>query len=896
MLSAPPRILVDLPEVTFKERFPPIAVHNELVSEVSLGMVGDAKAPSMARVTIGLLGEADYEVLPGGDSVIVEVRPRASTGSEPATGKAEPPRVEPAPATPAPTAPKTDLAAADAKSSEPKAPEAQPPKPSGATASPTKGSVSRVLRIVPAGEWVEIQADGPLDNVDAFALHDPERLVVDLWGAENREPRQTISAENALVRKVRVGQHKDKVRVVLDLAAPMGSHTIEPVEGGVRIHLHEQGAAAADGEKGTGSSPAAPAEEALDPSTAPAEPAAEESAAGAGMEAGPARVASVHFESTDEVDRVVVSLNHRVQPLVADPDPSTVVVDLPGTTISREVERRVDTREFGGPVQLISAFQTPDVEQDQVRVVVKRSGSAAPRLQWNGAALMVEFERGPGSRRPAPGPEGPSEPGLEPPYAPPAVTPPYAPPAAIPAAQIMPEQGLGDEAEMYAGPSEPASIDILREGGFTEEKEYQGRRISLDFKDADIGNILRLIADVSDLNIIAGEEVEGTVTVRLVEVPWDQALDVILMTKGLGFTRIGKVLRIAPLEILKQEEEQRLQERRSRERLEDLVVKLQPVSYANAKDLEKLVKRLLSARGTVNIDKRTNTLILKDIPSVINEATALIKAIDTQTPQVLIEAKIVEANLSFSRSLGAVFGIGYNPTGVDGSGNARTWQGGAPDFHLGDGSNLVVPGVGTSPQRSNFVVANPISAATGLLTMGLLGVNDHVQLDLQIQAAEANTKAKVISSPRVVTLDNSEAKILQGTAIKFVASDGDNVSTNFVDAVLELKVTPHITADRTIIMAIRVSRNAPRIDTSTGQDTGINKNEADTEMLVFDGQTAVLGGIYVVEKSDSSSKVPFLADLPLLGPAFRNKSVLDERRELLIFVTPRIVRGMTPAT
>ena len=205
------------------------------------------------------------------------------------------------------------------------------------------------------------------------------------------------------------------------------------------------------------------------------------------------------------------------------------------------------------------------------------------------------------------------------------------------------------------------SIDILQEGGLIDGKEYSGRRISLDFKEVDIADVLRLIAEVSDLNVIAGDEVKGKVTIRLVDVPWDQALDIILLTKGLGFMRIGNVLRIAPNNVIAQEEEARLQERRAKERLEDLVVKLQPVNYADAAAISRMVKQLLTERGTVNVDKRTNTLILKDIPSVIDEATALVKAIDTQTPQVMIEAKIVEAKLQFSREFGSVWSIGVQP-------------------------------------------------------------------------------------------------------------------------------------------------------------------------------------------------------------------------------------------
>jgi type IV pilus assembly protein PilQ len=560
-----------------------------------------------------------------------------------------------------------------------------------------------------------------------------------------------------------------------------------------------------------------------------------------------------------------------------------VIVDLPGVLITADHERRVDTREFSGPVEVFSAFRSPEIPGKNLRVVMRRRGTTTPRLEWDGPQLRIVVPR---PHHLASAPEAESmatAPGPEPAAAadPTAGGADY---ASGPGSEIVPAALPAAKDELYGGPADPASIDVLEEGGFSGDKVYRGRRISLDFKDADIGNILRLIAEVSDLNIIAGEEVAGNVTIRMVDVPWDQALDVVLLTKGLGFLRIGNILRIAPIDVLQREEEARLKERRAKEKLEDLVVKLQPVNYANVGEVAGLVKRLLSPRGTVNVDGRTSTLIIKDIPTVIQEATALVKAIDTATPQVLIEAKIVEASLDFSRSLGARWGFGYNSLGS---------QGGAQDLHLGDGSNSVVPGSGVGGlQQSNFVVANPISAAIGTLTLGLLGFDDHLQLDLQIQAAENKNKGKVIASPRVVTLDNREAVIQQGVAIAFTAEDGDSINTSFVDAVLELRVRPHITADKSIIMDIKVSRNAPQLSDASGAVVGIAKNETKTEALVRDGQTMVLGGIYTVDKGRGRTKMPFLADIPVLGVAFRNSTHTDIRRELLVFVTPRIVEGL----
>jgi type IV pilus assembly protein PilQ len=283
----------------------------------------------------------------------------------------------------------------------------------------------------------------------------------------------------------------------------------------------------------------------------------------------------------------------------------------------------------------------------------------------------------------------------------------------------------------------------------------------------------------------------------------------------------------------------------------------------------------------VQVDTRTNTLIIKDIPTVIHEATALVRALDTQTPQVMIESKIVEASLDFTRALGSVWAAQWNSNGT---------HGGAGDLRFVDGDNSTVTSPFGGSPVNNFISGNPIESPSGALSLGLLGLDDHLLLDLQIQAMEDSGKAKVISSPRVVTMDNKEASIKQGVAIAFESSDGDSVTTQFVDAVLELKVTPHITANKSIVMKIKVSRNAPTLNT-LGEAIGIAKNETSTQTIVRDGETMVLGGIFVVDNGRRRSKVPFLADIPLIGAAFRSVTINDERRELLIFVTPSVVRA-----
>lgn len=662
-----------------------------------------------------------------------------------------------------------------------------------------------------------------------------------------------------------------------------------------------------------------------------------------------AEVYGLHYERTEELDRTAILADDTLAYTTSQPDAGTYVISIPGAQISPDASDRIFPK-AGGPVSMIHAFQQPEVETPEVRVVFTRAPKQEPVISRRGSMLFVEFQDmglvaapppafpNAGGEEEALGLTVTGSPALpvpaaeEAPVAPEAapstmplgavpMTDPYAMDAPVPAptdltseptpvAAIATPVAPIEVAQAAAAPGfeqggaidaaapnamwdatqaasvapaaveVPAAIEVLEEGGLIDGKEYRGRRVSLDFKGVAIADVLRLIAEVSDLNIIAGDEVSGNVTIRLVEVPWDQALDVILMTKGLGFIRVGNVLRIAPSDVLKAEEEVRLQERRNKEKLEDLEVKLLPVNYASVKDTAGLVKRLLSARGTVNLDERTNTLIIKDIASVIDEASALIAAIDTQTPQVMIEAKIVEASLDFSRELGSVWGIQTqrftDPFDPD---TPRTDL----DF-ANDGINLI--------DENSLSFANPIAAVpTGLLTVGALILDQDFRVDAQIQAAEATGDGKVVSSPRIVTLDNTEARIEQGVSIPFQTFEGGDAKLEFIDAVLSLIVTPHITADESVIMQIHVSRNAPddSVQTPTGSPA-IARNEANTETLVKDGQTLVLGGIYTITKSNTQSRIPYLHRIPVIGNAFKSNAVTDSRKELLVFVTPRIVR------
>jgi len=778
-----------------------------------------------------------------------------------------------------------------------------------------------------SGVALLLHTDGPVGQPESFALSNPARLVIDLPGLTNAARTTRMDVGAAGVKRVRLAQHDGKVRVVVDgTAAALAKPQLVPSDEGLMVLLGgadatasaaaapdaaaptadaapaapadasaaaapapapEANAAPATPAPASEASAAAPADAAAPAAPAPATPAkksakkaakkspAKATAAADAQPATPARVLGVQYDAQADRDRIAIAGEGPLKYHLMRPDAQTLLVSFMGATIDPRAAQKI-TPEPGRAVSLITAFEQPGTKTPEVRVVIQRAAGVEPTVSKEGAVLVLDFPRGDKVAATPPILGGPA--------AAPAAAEGSAPPSKTLAVAHPASRAHG---KAPAAGESGGSAGILEEGGLVSGKTYTGRRISLDFKDVDINDVLRLIAEVSDLNVIAGDDVKGKVTIRLVDVPWDQALDVILLTKGLGFVRVGNVLRIAPAELLKQEEEARLQEKRAKEKLEDLQVRLIPVNYANVTEVEKMAKRLLTQRGTVNVDKRTNTVIIKDIPQVLNEAESLIRSIDTQTPQVLIEAKIVEANLDFSRELGTEWAFGSNPA-VDGS------QKNDHDWGIG-GITPVTNTTTTWPTQgpNNVVFSNPIKAVpTGVLNLSGFLLDDRLAFQLRLAAAESDGETKTISSPRVVTLDNREAKIEQGVSIPFQTFENGDAKLEFIDAVLSLLVTPHITQDKSIIMKIEVKRDAPTdVPNPTGSPS-IAKNQAKTETLVKDGQTLVLGGIYVIDKSDTQSRTPYLHKIPILGNAFKSDRVSDSRKELLIFVTPQIVHGM----
>jgi len=412
-----------------------------------------------------------------------------------------------------------------------------------------------------------------------------------------------------------------------------------------------------------------------------------------------------------------------------------------------------------------------------------------------------------------------------------------------------------------------------------EEKQadrYTGEKISLDFKDADIKNVFRLISDISGLNIIVSENVSGKVTLKLENIPWDEVLDIILETNNLGKITTKNIMRIETRERIKKINLEKLQAKESQENLEDLVTKTIDVSYAKASKLSSFIKKLniLSPRGSINSFDLTNKITIQDIPDKVLKAEKLVKEQDVPTRQVLIEAKIVQSNPSIVKELGIKWGGTYNTTEDGGKAD------GGADISL----------QGSAAGGSDTAAVNLLGPSYGGFLFGY--IKDKYSVDVQLSAMESDDKIKIVSNPKILGLDNKEARIKQGVALPYLKLSEEGVtSTEFKDAVIELKVTPKITPANTISLHVYVTKNQKSSQTGAGNEPGIDIREVETDLLIESGKTAVIGGIYETTESENVSKVPVFGDLPYLGRLFRNEKTEQQLTELLVFITVTIVEG-----
>jgi type IV pilus assembly protein PilQ len=507
------------------------------------------------------------------------------------------------------------------------------------------------------------------------------------------------------------------------------------------------------------------------------------------------------------------------------------------------------------PVQRVRVGLSPtsplvtEVSMDLSRVATHRVESSPDKRE-----LTVVFDAPATPARPAVVPAG-IPPVTQQATVPPAATAPRAVPQAVPVPPVA-QQAAGGQATAQGVPQDP--------------QRYTGHPVSLDFSGADLRSVLRTFAEISGLHIVIDPTIQGTVDVSLRDVPWDQALDIILRANRLGYSVDATIVRIAPLTVLAEEESQRRKLADEQALAGELRVMTRALSYARAEDLKTLVTATaLSQRGSIQTDARTNTIIINDLPERLERAAALLTTLDVPQPQVEIEARIVQTNRSFANSLGVKWGVGGSATSA-----------------LGNSLPMAFPNTGAANAGVNLAAA----PATSTASLALGSINGALNLDVALSALERSGQGRILSTPRISTQNNIEAEITQGVQIPIQTVANNTVTVSFRDAALTLKVTPQITAAGTVIMRINVANESPDFSREVGGIPPIDTQRAATQVLVSDGETTVIGGIYVSREQSTQERTPALYRLPLLGWLFKKNTVEDESRELLIFLTPKIAR------
>jgi type IV pilus assembly protein PilQ len=546
---------------------------------------------------------------------------------------------------------------------------------------------------------------------------------------------------------------------------------------------------------------------------------------------------------SDGTGRVIVQLSDPRTPVNVRQEGSQVIVDFAGTLMPKNLMRRYDVMDFATPVQTVDAIRV----EGSSRLVISAQGDFEQLAYQSDNQYTVEIK--PSSKRAA--------------------------------------------AE--------------------EKKEYTGERLTLNFQDIDVRSVLQLLADTSGQNIVVSDSVTGSLTLRLQNVPWDQALDIVLRTKGLDKRRQDNVIIIGPTAELAGREKAELEAHKEVQELSPIRTEYIQANYAKVADLAKMIRptgaaagggggaggrnSLLSTRGSLSIDERTNTLLVQDTAENLAEIRRLVTALDVPVRQVLIEARIVVVSDTFERDLGAQFGVTSAQTNGNNGLLAVTGSGTGADTMIQSALTNVASGlppvpVSTPTLANRYMVNTPAANTNGSIGISLL--SGSYLIDLALSAAENEGKSETIASPRVITANQKQAVILQGTEIPYQESASSGATTTqFKNAVLSLKVTPLITPDNRVILDLDVSDDTvgQNVQSATGGTVpAIDTRQIQTQVLVSDGQTVVLGGILETTKSYSANKVPWLGDIPILGNLFKSTTNINNKTELLIFITPKILR------
>lgn len=661
----------------------------------------------------------------------------------------------------------------------------------------------------------------------AYQIEQPARLVLDFPNTVNALSNSQIAISSATTKDVSVIDNQERTRLVINLVSS-GNYSTR-VEGNSLILKISRPATPV-----TSVTPAAvvTTQEKVVATVAPV--------------AAKSDIRNINFQRGSAGDgQVVVDLANPAIPVDVQQQGSKIMVRFLGTKVPQELRRRLDVNDFATPVSTIDSYN-----------------------EGNNGVMLIQ-------------PQGPFE---------------YL--------AYQTDNKLTISVKLPPKPQVQAK----------KEEVYSGQKLSLNFQDIDVRSVLQLIADFTNLNLVASDSVNGKITIRLQNVPWDQALDIILKTKGLDKRRTGNVIMVAPTAEIAAREKLEAQANMQTDQLSPLQTEYIQLSYAKVKDIQNLITSgtnngpsgsgfgnqpvgaadsnvgsLLSSRGTVSVDPRTNTLIIQDTAKKIDEIRNMIAKLDVPVKQVMIEARIVRATNDFSRELGVKWGV--LSQGVT---NNNSLLVGGTETTLW---NLREPKLDSSTGVYTYTIDRPDNLSVDLgvskmsnpasLALGLISLSD-VMLDLELSALQADGQGEVIATPKVLTGDKQKARVAAGTQIPYQnATSSGATAVQFANAELSLEVTPNITADGRIGMELQINSDAPGSVLPGG--VAINTNRVATNVLVNDGETVVLGGIFQNQTGNTVTKVPLLGDLPLVGSLFRNTYKEDKKQELLIFVTPRLV-------
>ena len=569
-----------------------------------------------------------------------------------------------------------------------------------------------------------------------------------------------------------------------------------------------------------------------------------------------AKVTEIAFKGSANTGDVAITFAGDAKVSLGEIGASHVELFIDNAELAAKLERKLDVSRYGSPVKAISSFRDRK-NPDRIRLIAELSHPATPTLERNATGASLKFSNDTVVAKRAPRVQA----------VPPQVT-----------------AGFG----ATSTPLAPQSVTQVPQG--TRRRVYRGATVDFDFKDAPIHDLLRIIADTGRVNIVVPDNINAKVTVRLKRVPWDQALEVILSSHGLWYRREGNLFRVADRKELDKEDKEAAERAEAARKAETPRPEIVRLNYADAKDLAPKLKGMVSPNGTIEVDERQNALIINDVAGNRAEISRLAIGLDTQTPQISIEARIVEARSTFLRQIGVQWGGRANASAAGGNSTGLLFPNSIGLTGGNEDAQTIRQGVATPSDFAINLPANTGSGEGGAIGLSLGSIGGNFALNLRLSALEDSGTVRIISAPKITVLNNKPAKITQGVSIPIQVISAAGTQTQLVQADLSLEVTPYVSSrDCAVQMKLNVTKNEPDfVNVGARGDPTFLRKEASTTMLVQDGDTSVLGGIYTRNSGLAYKKIPFFGDLPVLGWFFKNRRENDDRTEILVFITPKI--------